>query len=258
MSDFDKSYEIVDGERRSLLKLKVRRRDGEWIAAAELTTEAGPIRFIAAASEDTIRQMLERHPRFKTGDFLGALRKIARGKVLQSIFSTVKAITKNPTIMSIASAIPYVGTAMQGIKVAVELTDKAGSVIKRAKGGDLKALQAVKTIAAAAKKGNALAVKTLRVFKGVVDRQREATKPVTLPVDEGGGASPVWGPLQGSPDVVADLREGFDAMDIAPPVSAGAYDVARNRAPRAWGTTPELPPHVVRGLLNMMRAARSA
>lgn len=263
MKDVNRTLRIVgEGGVQMDLRLRVCHRNGDWIAAAELQTADGPIRMLAVVNEAIIRRILERRGQTETAGIGDFFKKLARAKAIKQIFATVRSVVKNPTIAKIASAIPYVGTAFAAVNTAVDIADSASSVVAKAQAGDKKALANVAKVALAAKKGNPLAQRTLAVIRSV----RVAEKDIPIKAAPAASAAPPanaapaedvtapsWADMQGSPDVLAELR------GEPPPVAAGAYDVARGAPVRAWteNSTP-VPPFLAQGLLNMMRAARQA
>lgn len=161
------------------------RREGDWLATAEIATSKGPVKLTAVASEQTARALLEKlgHS-VSTAGFLDNVARFAQSDAVKNVLQSVRTVTSNPMLLQAASFYPPAAIALQTVNKVAASAVAAQSLLARYRGGDPKAQQTVRKIAIAAKRGNPRGQKMLRMLDAVNRAQKQQPPVATRPVEE--------------------------------------------------------------------------
>jgi hypothetical protein len=143
------------------VRLVTVRRDGNWLAYAEIRTRTGPIKLTAMASEKTVADLVQRGmakiPAEMTAsgaDIFSSIAKLAQSQAARNALKQAQSVVTNPLFASALSFIPGFGPAMATVTKASSAIKAAENLLGRARGGDQKAQKSVGVIAQAAQKGS--------------------------------------------------------------------------------------------------------
>lgn len=167
---------LPDG-RQVPIKIETTRRQGDWLARAEISTRNGPVVLTAVASEATAKALLQRAGHsVTTGGFFDRVAKFAQSSAVKSVLEGIETLSKNPVLLQAASFYPPAQTALQTVNTIAAAAVAAQNLIARKRGGDPKAHATIAKIVTAAKAGNQPAKKMLgmlRVTNDAVKQQQQ-------------------------------------------------------------------------------------
>jgi len=257
------------------IRLRTVRRNGDWLALAEVQTPDGPLRFTGTASEETVRKLMQRAgiqppaaaaAGFDFGDIGKTIAKVAQSSAAKQALAGVQMVTKNPLLMAAASAIPGVGPAMAAVAQATTVASAAQNILNRARGNDPTARAGLARIQQAART-NPRAAKMLQVLKAV-HAQTTQEPPAAPPPQpyQMPGLDPYSLYMQSE---AQQMLAASDALPVAAgwdwgngyPVAAGALVRPGPVAYPGPGQAPQVlrqpSPQLLAGLADLMRRARA-
>lgn len=256
------------------VRLVTVRRDGNWLAIAEIQTRTGPIKLTAMASEKTVADLVKRGiakiPANMTAagfDLFSSISKLAQSQAARNALKQAQSVVTNPMFANVLSFIPGFGPAMATVTKASSAIKAAESLLGRARGGDPKAQKSVGVIAQSAQKGSkkgSVLYALLQAADGVRrmltsgevevgdvldELQRTGAVPWTPPWSSGVGSSwtPPWsgtkpqgGVLQGLPPLPAPVPSA-PPQSPAPPAQTAPPQSPSLPAPSASAQNPPFP-----------------
>jgi len=245
------------------IRLRTVRRNGDWLACAEIQTPDGPLRFTGTASEATVAKLMQRAgmqpPAAAAGfdffkDIGNTIARVAQSSAAKQALAGVQSVVKNPLLMAAASAIPGVGPALATVATAANAATAAQSILSRARRGDATAKSGLQRIQQAAR-SNPKAQKMLGVLQAVARAPAPAPEaPAQYPMP---GLDPysLWMQQEAQELLAASdpVAAGLEP-DWSFPVAAGAVAAAAAApAPYGYGRPS---PQLIAGLRDLMARAR--
>ncbi|HRI70784.1 MAG TPA: hypothetical protein PK156_41410 [Polyangium sp.] len=252
------------------VRLVTVRRDGNWLAFAEIRTRTGPIKLTAMASEKTVADLVQRGiakiPPALTAagaDVFSSIAKLAQSQAARNALKQAQSVVTNPMFANVLSFIPGFGPAIATVTKASSAIKAAENLLGRARGGDPKAQKSVGVIAQAARKGSSkgsLLYAILQAADGVRrmltsgemevgdvldELQRTGAVPWTPPWSSGVGNSwaPPWDAATGSawtPPWDASTPPG-GVLQGLPPLPTPTQSAPARGPSQPAGAPPELP-----------------
>lgn len=143
------------------VRLVTVRRDGNWLAIAEIKTRTGPIKLTAMASEKTVADLVKRGvakipPEMTAAgvDIFASIAKLAQSQAARNALKQAQSVVTNPMFANVLSFIPGFGPAIATVTKASSAIKAAENLLGRARSGDQKAQKSVGVIAQSAQKGS--------------------------------------------------------------------------------------------------------
>lgn len=242
------------------VRLKTVRQGGDWLAVAEIPTRTGPVRLTATASEQTVKDLIQRGiakvpPEIATGASIwSSIAKLTQSRAAQNVLKQAQSVVQNPLLLSALSFVPGFGPAMQTVSKATAAVKAAENIMGRARQGDRKAQNSVALVANSAKKGSkkgTLLMALLQAADGVRrmfssgDSPTREVQDVTAEVNAGNSWTPPWQPAASGSDGNAwtppwqPAASGSDGNAWTPPWQAAGSAGASWTPP--WGAAPSAP-----------------
>lgn len=249
------------------VRLVTHRRDGNWLAFAEIKTRTGPIKLTAMASEKTVADLVQRGiakipPEMTASgaDIFSSIAKLAQSQAARNALKQAQSVVTNPMFANVLSFIPGFGPAMATVTKASSAIKAAENLLGRARSGDQKAQKSVGVIAQAAQKGSrkgSVLYALLQAADGVrrmltsgevevgdviEELQRTGGVPWTPPWTGSVGSS--WAPPWNSPKPQGSILQGLPPLPAPIPASMPSPSLPAPSAPSGVPLGGPLPPQV--------------